>query len=136
MGLCAFCCFDQSSLCSPSRYHPVSSIFNIFFRVPLDGREVVCLYDSQQKGRSDDFCVLASGICPTSRRYGMNICRQCFRERAAQIGFEKVRFRPRRRRFPLDDTAPVIHFGTYTVARNPQMKWRANMLFPVFVLQH
>jgi hypothetical protein len=25
------------------------------------------------------------------RKYGLNICRQCFREKAADIGFSKVR---------------------------------------------
>lgn len=25
------------------------------------------------------------------RKYGLNVCRQCFRERAQLIGFEKVR---------------------------------------------
>ena len=28
------------------------------------------------------------------RKYGLNMCRQCFRERAALIGFQKVRGRP------------------------------------------
>jgi len=28
------------------------------------------------------------------RKYGLNICRQCFREKAADIGFVKVRLRP------------------------------------------
>lgn len=28
------------------------------------------------------------------RKYGLNLCRQCFRERAAQIGFQKVIFFP------------------------------------------
>ncbi|GHJ88731.1 hypothetical protein NliqN6_5133 [Naganishia liquefaciens] len=31
-------------------------------------------------------CAHQAGII---RKYGMNICRQCFRERSAQIGFEK-----------------------------------------------
>jgi small subunit ribosomal protein S29e len=28
------------------------------------------------------------------RKYGLNICRQCFREKAADIGFVKVHFSP------------------------------------------
>lgn len=28
------------------------------------------------------------------RKYGLNICRQCFREKSADIGFQKVRKRP------------------------------------------
>lgn len=35
------------------------------------------------------------------RKYGLNICRQCFREKSADIGFQKVRIRPFSRRLGL-----------------------------------
>ena len=41
-----------------------------------------------------DAGIICSRVCAHQagliRRYGLLICRQCFRERAAQIGFEKV----------------------------------------------
>jgi small subunit ribosomal protein S29e len=45
-------------------------------------------------------------VCHTTRglirKYGLNMCRRCFRERATQIGFVKVGFRAAR--FPSLDT--------------------------------
>ena len=35
------------------------------------------------------------------RKYGLNICRQCFREKSSDIGFIKVRNRYTTRRRPL-----------------------------------
>ena len=41
-------------------------------------------------------CALRSRVCSNNhaivRKYGLNICRQCFREKAADIGFVKVRW--------------------------------------------
>jgi small subunit ribosomal protein S29e len=34
-------------------------------------------------------CAHQAGII---RKYGLNICRQCFREKSDAIGFKKVRF--------------------------------------------
>lgn len=42
-----------------------------------------------------DLMILDSRICTHRagliRKYGMNICRQCFREKSSDIGFNKVR---------------------------------------------
>ncbi|KAJ5744253.1 40S ribosomal protein S29 [Penicillium manginii] len=38
--------------------------------------------------RSCRVCAHRAGLI---RKYGMNICRQCFREKSADIGFNKVR---------------------------------------------
>ncbi|KAJ4389501.1 40S ribosomal protein S29 [Gnomoniopsis smithogilvyi] len=38
--------------------------------------------------RSCRVCTHRAGLI---RKYGLNICRQCFREKSADIGFQKVR---------------------------------------------
>ncbi|KAJ4407652.1 40S ribosomal protein S29 [Gnomoniopsis sp. IMI 355080] len=40
--------------------------------------------------RSCRVCTHRAGLI---RKYGLNICRQCFREKSADIGFQKVRSR-------------------------------------------
>ncbi|CAL7950015.1 unnamed protein product [Xylocopa violacea] len=42
-----------------------------------------------QGSRSCRACANRHGLI---RKYGLNICRQCFREYAADIGFKKVQF--------------------------------------------
>lgn len=37
------------------------------------------------------------------RKYGLNICRQCFREKSTDIGFAKVRIYARKRLGSLQD---------------------------------
>ncbi|KAF1994334.1 hypothetical protein P154DRAFT_32753 [Amniculicola lignicola CBS 123094] len=41
--------------------------------------------------RSCRVCTHPAGLI---RKYGLNICRQCFREKSHDIGFVKVRFIP------------------------------------------
>ncbi|KAJ5570623.1 uncharacterized protein N7459_010053 [Penicillium hispanicum] len=43
------------------------------------------------------------------RKYGMNICRQCFREKSSDIGFNKVRFSLRFGRFDKSGAISSIH---------------------------
>lgn len=45
---------------------------------------------------SSRVCTHRAGLI---RKYGLNICRQCFREKSADIGFQKVR-----KRFPIHPT--------------------------------
>ncbi|KAH8079289.1 ribosomal protein S14 [Filobasidium floriforme] len=40
-------------------------------------------------GKGSRQCRVCAHQAGLIRRYGLMICRQCFRERAAQIGFEK-----------------------------------------------
>ena len=64
-----------------------------------------------------DFSESNSRVCthPAGliRKYGLNICRQCFREKAADIGFVKVPTTPNRhiyntsRKFYLSNTNPL-----------------------------
>lgn len=44
--------------------------------------------DFGKGGRQCRVCANQGGII---RKYGINMCRQCFRERAIQIGFKKYR---------------------------------------------
>lgn len=94
----------------------VCSVEFVLTRPVSSGKYMVVLWRSEREGdlttafisilrnfnksvyRLSDRTALArndlSTTVQSSRRYGMNICRQCFRERAAQIGFEKVRQEP------------------------------------------
>ncbi|OQE24409.1 hypothetical protein PENSTE_c007G10243 [Penicillium steckii] len=45
-------------------------------------------------GKGARSCRVCSHRAGLIRKYGMNICRQCFREKSADIGFNKVRFTP------------------------------------------
>lgn len=45
------------------------------------GRELTCFNYSR-------VCTHRAGLI---RKYGLNICRQCFREKSSDIGFQKVR---------------------------------------------
>jgi small subunit ribosomal protein S29e len=44
-------------------------------------------------GKGSRQCRVCAHQAGLIRKYGMDICRQCFREKAAVIGFEKVRSR-------------------------------------------
>jgi small subunit ribosomal protein S29e len=56
-----------------------------------------CIRDTRFGGfnMSTDWCSPNSRVCTHSagliRKYGLNICRQCFREKSTDIGFTKVR---------------------------------------------
>ncbi|KAG8412586.1 40S ribosomal protein S29 [Metarhizium acridum] len=41
-------------------------------------------------GKGSRQCRVCAHQAGLIRKYGLNLCRQCFRERAAQIGFQKV----------------------------------------------
>ncbi|KAJ6148969.1 hypothetical protein N7471_000168 [Penicillium samsonianum] len=43
-------------------------------------------------GKGSRECRVCSHRAGLIRKYGMNICRQCFREKSTDIGFTKVRF--------------------------------------------
>ncbi|KAJ5971689.1 uncharacterized protein N7479_001607, partial [Penicillium vulpinum] len=45
-------------------------------------------------GKGSRECRVCSHRAGLIRKYGMNICRQCFREKSTDIGFTKVRFNP------------------------------------------
>ncbi|KID74475.1 40S ribosomal protein S29, partial [Metarhizium brunneum ARSEF 3297] len=47
-------------------------------------------------GKGSRQCRVCAHQAGLIRKYGLNLCRQCFRERAAQIGFQKVIFAPKR----------------------------------------
>ncbi|RKU41885.1 40S ribosomal protein S29 [Coniochaeta pulveracea] len=42
-------------------------------------------------GKGSRGCRVCTHSAGLIRKYGLNICRQCFREKAADIGFTKVR---------------------------------------------
>ncbi|KAG8409132.1 40S ribosomal protein S29 [Metarhizium acridum] len=42
-------------------------------------------------GKGSRQCRVCAHQAGLIRKYGLNLCRQCFRERAAQIGFQKFR---------------------------------------------
>jgi small subunit ribosomal protein S29e len=46
------------------------------------------VYTLTRDSESSRVCTHTAGLI---RKYGLNICRQCFREKAADIGFVKVR---------------------------------------------
>ena len=46
----------------------------------------------QTSGAGSRKCRICSSTHGLIRKYGLNLCRRCFRERAEQIGFKKVRF--------------------------------------------
>ncbi|GAB1730212.1 hypothetical protein NU195Hw_Modified_219t1 [Hortaea werneckii] len=50
--------------------------------------------------RSCRVCTHKAGLI---RKYGLNICRQCFREKSTDIGFAKVRIYARKRLGGLQD---------------------------------
>ncbi|KAJ5898777.1 40S ribosomal protein S29 [Penicillium taxi] len=43
-------------------------------------------------GKGSRECRVCAHRAGLIRKYGMNICRQCFREKSTDIGFNKVRF--------------------------------------------
>ncbi|CAA9959582.1 hypothetical protein PTNB73_02479 [Pyrenophora teres f. teres] len=45
-------------------------------------------------GKGSRECRVCTHPAGLIRKYGLNICRQCFREKAADIGFVKVWFSP------------------------------------------
>ncbi|KAK8001932.1 40S ribosomal protein S29 [Apiospora marii] len=54
-------------------------------------------------GKGARACRVCTHKAGLIRKYGLNICRQCFREKAADIGFVKVRIESSR------ETPPRIH---------------------------
>ena len=42
-------------------------------------------------GKGSRYCRICGNRQALIRKYGLNICRQCFRENALTIGFEKLR---------------------------------------------
>jgi small subunit ribosomal protein S29e len=69
----------------------------------------------EESGAGADCC--DSRVCTHKagliRKYGLNICRQCFREKAADIGFVKVHFptTPPPPRFKSDDSCSTVREG-------------------------
>ncbi|KAJ5349310.1 hypothetical protein N7541_007037 [Penicillium brevicompactum] len=57
-------------------------------------------------GKGSRECRVCSHRAGLIRKYGMNICRQCFREKSTDIGFNKVR------------SYSIIHLSIYTYAQN------------------
>ncbi|KAF7713650.1 Uncharacterized protein PECH_001122 [Penicillium ucsense] len=51
-------------------------------------------------GKGSRECRVCTHRAGLIRKYGMNICRQCFREKSTDIGFNKVRFFPLQIRRP------------------------------------
>ncbi|KAK8209490.1 ribosomal protein S14p/S29e-domain-containing protein [Phyllosticta capitalensis] len=45
-------------------------------------------------GKGSRGCRVCTHKAGLIRKYGLNICRQCFREKSTDIGFVKVRFTP------------------------------------------
>ena len=45
----------------------------------------------QTHGKGSRKCRICNARQGLIRKYGINICRRCFRERAEQIGFKKLR---------------------------------------------
>ncbi|OIO27928.1 30S ribosomal protein S14 [Candidatus Micrarchaeota archaeon CG_4_10_14_0_2_um_filter_60_11] len=45
--------------------------------------------ESRYKKRMTRMCKLCGASRGLIRKYGLNICRKCFRERAKEIGFKK-----------------------------------------------
>ncbi|KAI2817576.1 hypothetical protein CBS63078_5004 [Aspergillus niger] len=56
-------------------------------------------------GKGSRSCRVCSHRAGLIRKYGMNICRQCFREKSSDIGFHKVGFTISRIHIP----APAPH---------------------------
>ena len=46
---------------------------------------------SQKYGKGSRQCRICGARQGLIRKYGLNICRRCFREKATDIGFQKVR---------------------------------------------
>ncbi|KAJ5344537.1 hypothetical protein N7452_002541 [Penicillium brevicompactum] len=57
-------------------------------------------------GKGSRECRVCSHRAGLIRKYGMNICRQCFREKSTDIGFNKVR------------SYSIIHLSTCTYAQS------------------
>jgi ribosomal protein S14 len=47
------------------------------------------VYKIPRKGEGDKFCQFCGREDGLIRKYGLQICRECFRERAARMGFKK-----------------------------------------------
>ena len=48
----------------------------------------------QTSGKGSRKCRICNTHSGLIRKYGLDLCRRCFRERAEQIGFKKVRVLP------------------------------------------
>ena len=42
-----------------------------------------------KKGEKERVCIFCGNPNATIRKYGLSICRRCFREKARQLGFKK-----------------------------------------------
>lgn len=49
------------------------------------------IWNSAPKSKGGRFCRVCSNQHGLIRKYGLNICRQCFREYAKDIGFQKFK---------------------------------------------
>ena len=67
-------------------------------------------------GKGSRGCRVCDHQAGLIRKYGLNLCRQCFRERSATIGFHKVR-----RLVPLFHSAGLGSLLTCSLPR-PQMR--------------
>ncbi|KAF9700760.1 hypothetical protein EKO04_001753 [Ascochyta lentis] len=66
-------------------------------------------------GKGSRECRVCTHPAGLIRKYGLNICRQCFREKAADIGFVKVRL-----------SSPLGRIAAASVAALTQEAWRLN----------
>lgn len=46
-------------------------------------------YKNPRKGEADRYCQFCGRMDGLIRKYRMSICRQCFREKAEELGFAK-----------------------------------------------
>ncbi|KAF2398646.1 hypothetical protein EJ06DRAFT_479486 [Trichodelitschia bisporula] len=58
-------------------------------------------------GKGSRSCRVCAHTAGLIRKYGLNICRQCFREKSQDIGFIKVSIYYWRQETPLTSVAPV-----------------------------
>nr|ABD64591.1 ribosomal protein S29 subunit [Chlamydomonas sp. ICE-L] len=55
------------------------------------GHDTVWNSHPKNYGQGSRHCRVCSNVHGLIRKYGLNICRQCFREKAADIGFIKYK---------------------------------------------
>jgi small subunit ribosomal protein S29e len=46
-------------------------------------------YKNPRKGEGDRYCQFCGRTDGVIRKYGLQVCRQCFREKATKFGFDK-----------------------------------------------
>lgn len=70
--------------------------------------EAVWFSHPRKYGKGSRGCRICQHQAGLIRKYGLNICRQCFRERSDAIGFTKVRPCGWEGRFPADPADPRL----------------------------